>query len=110
MPISLEFTYPVSRLRYACAAVNGDNGRCRLEILVFYLTKFTAINRVSKPGAKILHLKPVRSAANLLIRRKTNADLSMGNLFVGKQISGSCHNFRYAGPYRLRQEAWFHLL
>ncbi len=63
------------------AAVNGDNGRCRIEILVFYLTKFTAINRVSKPGAKI-STKPVCSAANL-IRVKPM------QIFRGESLCGS---------------------
>ena len=77
--------------------MNRDNGRRSVKVFVFHLTKLSAVNRVGKLCAKILHLKPVCAAANLLIRSKSNTNLSVRNFFMGKQISGRRHNFCHTG-------------
>ena len=77
------------------APVDGHNGGCGVEILIFQLTERAAVDGVGVVCAEMRQIEAVRAAADLLIRREADADGRV-RAALGQQLLHGGQNFRDA--------------
>ena len=79
------------------APLEGNDHTVSRKGLGLDLSHGFAIQGVGVSGAKFLHIEVLRSAADLFVGRKGDADGAVGNLGMGHQVLGGPHDFGHAG-------------
>ena len=74
------------------ATMDRDHRRSCIEVFIFHLTEFTAVYCIGKLCSKTRNIEPVCTTANLLVRGESNADLSMWNFLMRKQVIRCRHD------------------
>ena len=69
-------------------AVDGDEGRGRVEVLVFQLAHIAAVHRVGIVGAEALDVEQVGALAHLLVGGEGHADLAVGDVLLLQPLHG----------------------
>ena len=82
--------------RVNVSAVKNDHGRGGVKVLILQLAQSAAVDGVGVVSAKILNVEAVRASADLLIRRKADADGGVGDL-RGHQFFDSGQDLRDTG-------------
>lgn len=77
------------------APVDGHNGGCGVEILIFQLAERAAVDGVGVVRAEMRQIEAVRAAADLLIRREADAQGRV-RAALGQQLLHGGQNFRDA--------------
>lgn len=71
-----------------------DNiGARGIEVLKFQLPYWATIDGVRPLGAKFFNVKQVRTATNLFVRRETNADVAVFDVWIRFQVSNCTDDF-----------------
>ena len=78
-------------------ALDGDSCRSRVEVFIFQFTQGSAVNSISNLGTKFFKIEELRTFPDFLIRRKTNADLSVFRSIRTKQTLRKGHDFSHTG-------------
>ena len=78
-------------------ALHPYNAGSGVETLVFQLAQGAAVHRVGKVRSEARDIKPIRPAADLFVRRKGDADLSVVRRVRRQHPLAQGHDFRYAG-------------
>ena len=81
--------------RMDAGSLNPDLAGSSVEIFIFDLADRTAVYRVSDRCAEVFHIETIRAASDLLVRRKSNADLAMRDLRVAQEIFCHRHDLRH---------------
>ena len=77
-------------------AVDCKPQRGRIEVLILQLAQRAAVHSVGHVGPETRHVKEIRAAADLLVRREPDQDIPMGDLRMREEVRGHFHDFRHA--------------
>lgn len=82
--------------RMDAGSLNPDFAGSGIEIFIFDLADRTAVYRISNRCTEVFHIEVIRAASDLLVRRKSNADLAVRDLRGGSGNILHRHDLRHA--------------